>query len=129
MYNYDFKDKWHASQLNTADKWDIEKYREETLAREGKNTNQKQRNDGVKLNNYFSYGDKVDSSPTDTQYKYSNNKVEPELNNLQENAISFQVPKLSSQSQDNARPEWKNVYRSESVAAPATDVNPFKYSY
>ena len=69
MYNYDFKDKWHASQLNTADKWDVEKYRKETLVMEGRDTNQKQRNDGVKLNNYFSYRDKVDTSPTDTQYK------------------------------------------------------------
>jgi hypothetical protein len=75
MYNYDFKDKW---QVNTEDKWDVEKYRRETLAREGRDTNLKQRNDGVKLNNYFSYGDKVDRSPTDTQYKYSNNKVEVE---------------------------------------------------
>ena len=37
----------------------------------------------------------------------------------------LQVPKMSQ-----ARPEWKNVYRSESVAAPASgNVNPFKYSY
>ena len=107
---------FHFSRL----KWDVDKFRKQTVAKDGRDTNQKQRNYGVKLNNYFSYGDKVDSSPTDTQYKQSNNKVEPELNNLQENAISFQVPKLSSQSQDNARPEWKNVYRSESVAAPAS---------
>ena len=76
MYNYDFKDKWHASQLNTADKWDVEKYRKETLAKEGRDTTLKQRNDGVKLNNYFSYGGKVDSSPTNSQYKFINNKVE-----------------------------------------------------
>ena len=37
----------------------------------------------------------------------------------------LQVPKLS-----RARPEWKNVYRTESVAPPASgNVNPFKYSY
>ena len=123
MYNYDFKDKWHASQLNTADKWDVDRYRKETLARE-------QKHNGVKLNNYFSYGDKVDTSATDPQYKYSNNKVESKLNNLIENYLYFQVPKHSSQSQGNPKPEWKNVYRSESVAAPASgNVNPFKYSY
>ena len=79
MYNYDFKDKWHASQLNTADNWDVENYRKETLAKDGRDSNQKQRNEGVKLNNYFSYGDKVDRSLTHDKYKYSNNKVEKRL--------------------------------------------------
>ena len=54
MYNYDFKDKWHASQLNTAEQWDVEKYKQDTVARD------------VKRNNYFCYGN---TSPAD---KYSN---------------------------------------------------------
>ena len=59
------------------DKWDVERYRKETLSKERRDSNQKQINDGVQLNNYFSYGEMVESSPTDTQKKYSNNKVDP----------------------------------------------------
>ena len=59
MYNYDFNDKWHSSQLNTAgERWDVEKYRKDTMTKD------------VKMNNYFSYGDK---SPTNVRYKPSNN--------------------------------------------------------
>ena len=73
MYNYDFKDKWHASQLNTADKWDVERYRKDNVDADGRNTNQKQQKENVKLNNYFSYGD--GNSPVDIRYKNSNSKV------------------------------------------------------
>ena len=60
MYNYDFNDKWHSSQLNTGgdERWDVEKYRKDTLTQE------------VKMNNYVSYGDK---DYTNIRYKPNNN--------------------------------------------------------
>ena len=68
MYNYDFNDKWHSSQLNTGgdERWDVEKYRKDTLTQE------------VKMNNYVSYGDK---DHTNIRYKPNdNNKVGLYLN-------------------------------------------------
>ena len=60
MYNYDFNDKWHSSQLNTGgdERWDVEKYRKDTLTQE------------VKMNNYVSYADK---DYTNIRYKPNNN--------------------------------------------------------
>ena len=117
MYDYDFKAKWDASTLNTAN---IEKYRQEKINNKDR-SNIKNGEDEVKLNNYFTYGD---NDRFDAQNKISRTKVCTDIIVSIINSM-IQVPKVSSQ-----RPEWKNVYRSESLAPPASgNVNPFKYSY
>ena len=58
MYNYDFKDKWQASQLNTADNWRAGTYR-----KDDRYPNHRGGGEAVRLNNYVAFGETDSGEP------------------------------------------------------------------